>query len=88
MFTRAGAPTYREITDVRIVESTDPHTAVVEYRLHGTNAGGEEFALDYIAVITTENGLIVHSRDYSSLVQAARSMGLTERLVAELTSTK
>jgi hypothetical protein len=87
-FTRVEGPRYTSVSDIRIHETTDPNAAVLEYRLHGVTAAEEqEFALDYIMVITTRNGLIVHSRDYSSLVQAAQAMGLTERLLAALSST-
>ncbi|HEX4400195.1 MAG TPA: nuclear transport factor 2 family protein [Galbitalea sp.] len=89
-FTRAGGPRYTGTSDIRIHETADPNTAVLEYRLHGVvtaHEGQQEFALDYIMVITTQNGLIVRSRDYSSLFQAAQAMGLTERLIAALNST-
>jgi uncharacterized protein len=88
-FTRPGAPRFTGVNDVRIHETTDPNTAVLEYRLHGVTTAeqeGQEFALDYIMVITTKDGLIVHSRDYSSLVQAAQAFGLTERLIKALNS--
>ncbi len=84
-FTRPGSPRYTHVSDVHIHETTDPSVAVLEYRLHGVSIAQEQtFALDYIMVITTQDGLIVHSRDYSSLVQAARAMGITERLVTAL----
>jgi hypothetical protein len=87
-FTRAGGPRYTQVSDVRIHETTDPTTAVLEYRLYGTAAGDErEFALDYIMVITVEDGRIVHSRDYVSLVQAAQAMGMTEQLTTALNPT-
>ncbi len=84
-FTRLGGPRYTDVSDVRIHETTDPSTAVLEYRLHGVSDIEEQtFALDYIMVITTREGLIVHSRDYSSLVQAAQALGITERLITAL----
>ncbi len=84
-FTRAGGPRYTNVSNVRIHETTATNTAIVEYRLHGTTAEAEQdFALDYIMVITVESGLIMHSRDDSSVVQAAQAMGMTERLVAAL----
>ncbi len=86
-FTRPGGPRYTGVSDVRIHETAAAKIAVLEYRLHGVAAGGErEFMLDYIMVITTEDGRIVHSRDYSNLVQAAQAMGMTEQLVAALNS--
>ncbi|WP_223694950.1 nuclear transport factor 2 family protein [Leifsonia poae] len=85
-FSRTGGARYTRVSGVRIHETADPATAVIEYRLHGVTAhDGREFALDYVMVITTENGLIVHSRDYSSVVQAAQALGMTERLVAAMT---
>ncbi len=86
-FTRAGGPRYTGVSEVRIHEATAENTAILEYRLHGVTAEEErEFTLDYIMVITTEGGQIVRSRDYSNLVQAARAMGMTEQLIAALSS--
>ena len=87
-FTRADGPRYSGVSDVRIHETAEPNVAVLEYRLHGHDATGDRaFALDYIMVITTEGGLVVHSRDYSSPVQAAQSMGITEQLAIALGAT-
>lgn len=70
---------------VRVHETAEANTAVLEYRLHGVTAAEErEFTLDYIMVITTEGGHLVHSRDYSSLVQAAQAMGMTDQLLTAL----
>ncbi len=86
-FTRPGAPRYTGVSDVRIHETTAANTAILEYRLHGVTAEEErELALDYIMVITTQDGQIVHSRDYSNLVQAAQATGMTEQLIAALAS--
>ncbi|GAA1551247.1 nuclear transport factor 2 family protein [Kribbella lupini] len=87
-FTRAGRPRYTGVSDVRLHETAAANTAVLEYRLHGVTAEDErEFTLDYVMVITTRDGQIVHSRDYSNLVQAAQAMGTTEQLIAALSST-
>ncbi len=84
-FTRPGGPRYTGVSDVRIHETAAASTAVLEYRLHGVTAeAARAFALDYIMVITTDDGRIVHSRDYSNLVQAAQAMGMTEQLIAAL----
>jgi uncharacterized protein len=84
-FTRLDGPRYTDVSEVRIHETTDPCIAVLEYRLHGvSDAEDQTFALDYIMVITTREGLIAHSRDYSSLVQAAQALGITERLITAL----
>ncbi len=86
-FTRPGGPRYTGVSDVRIHETGAANTAVLEYRLHGVTAEEERaFALDYIMVITTEDGRIVHSRDYSNPVQAAQAMGMTEQLITALHS--
>ncbi|HEY0254780.1 MAG TPA: nuclear transport factor 2 family protein [Kofleriaceae bacterium] len=86
-FTRPGGPRYTGVSDVRIHETAAANTAVLEYRVHGVTAEEErEFTLDYIMVITTEDGQIVHSRDYSNLVQAAQATGMTEQLIAALSS--
>jgi ketosteroid isomerase-like protein len=86
-FTRPGRPRYTGVSDVRIHETAAVNTAVLEYRLHGVTAEEErEFTLDYIMVITTQDGQIVHSRDYSNPVQAAQAMGMTEKLITALGS--
>ncbi|NNC13728.1 nuclear transport factor 2 family protein [Planctomonas sp. JC2975] len=82
-FTRASSRRYTRVENVRILETTDPCVAVIEYELHGVSApGGAEFTLAYIQIITVEEGLIVHSRDYGSPVQVAQAFGLVDRLVA------
>lgn len=87
-FARTGRPRYTRVSNVRVHETAEPNTAVLEYRLHGvTDADEREFALDYIMVIATEHGRIVRSRDYTSVVQAAQAMGMTEQLVAALRPT-
>ncbi|MEU4384588.1 nuclear transport factor 2 family protein [Promicromonospora sp. NPDC023805] len=86
-FTRPGRPRYTGVSDVRIHETGAANAAVLEYRLHGVTAEEErEFTLDYIMVITTQDGQIVHSRDYSNPVQAAQAMGMTEKLITALGS--
>lgn len=87
-FTRTDGPRYTGVSGVRVHETAEANTAVLEYRLHGVaDADEREFALDYVMIITTEHGRIARSRDYSSVVQAAQAMGMTEQLVAALRPT-
>jgi len=84
-FTRRADRRYTSIENARILETADPNVAVIEYRLHGVReSDASSFVLDYIQVITVENGLIVHSRDYGNPVQAAEAFGFQEQLVASL----
>lgn len=80
-FSREGIPRYTAVSGETILECADPHTAVLEYRLHGERADGQAFATDYIMVITTRDGRIVHSRDYSNPVQAALNSGRADQLI-------
>jgi ketosteroid isomerase-like protein len=80
-FTREGIPRYTSASNVNILECTDPHTAVLEYRLHGERLDGQAFESDYIMVITTREGRIVRSRDYSNPVQAARNSGRVDQMI-------
>ena len=85
-FTRSSGRTYTRIDNARIHELSDPNVAIVEYDLHGTTTGsGQDFSLSYLQIITVENGMIVHSRDYNSVAQAARAFGLEEQLIEALT---
>lgn len=83
-FMREGIPHYTSASNVNILECTDPHRAVLEFRLHGARPDGQSFETDYIMVITTREGRIVHSRDYSNPVQAARNSGRVDQLIQSL----
>ncbi|GAB3808395.1 nuclear transport factor 2 family protein [Humibacter antri] len=83
-FTRGDIPRFTSLTEVNILECADPSTAVLEYRLNGTRHDGQPFANDYVMVITTRDGRIVHSRDYSNPVQAAQNSGRVDQLIQAL----
>lgn len=84
-YARSSGRTYTRVDNAHVYESSDPDVAIVEYDLRGTvDQGGRDFTLSYIQIITVKNGLIVHSRDYSNIVQAAQAFGMEEQLVAAL----
>jgi ketosteroid isomerase-like protein len=84
-FTRTANRRYTRIENARILETTDPTVAVIEYDLHGVRETDDsEFTLSYVQVITVESGLITHSRDYGSPLQAAEAFGLKDQLIAAL----
>lgn len=62
---------------------------IAEYRLHGEMVQtNEPFSQRFVAVITVHDGAIVHSRDYTNPVTAARLPGiLPELLLSELDAT-
>ncbi|MCA6091093.1 nuclear transport factor 2 family protein [Streptomyces sp. SCA3-4] len=63
-----GYPDHIDLHDfphVEIHQTTAPETIVVEMRGVGRWVGTESpFDMSYIAVVTVENGLITHYRDY------------------------
>jgi ketosteroid isomerase-like protein len=84
-FSRATDRRYTGVENATIHEMADPETVVLEYDLHGVHEStGEEFVLSYIMVMTVRDGLIVNSRDYSNLVQAAQAFGLEGQLIDAL----
>jgi uncharacterized protein len=77
---------YTRAADVRIHETADPEVVVVEYRLDGEKAGGDEkFSLPFIMVVRVRDGLITDSRDYSNPIAGARLLGRVPQLIALLT---
>lgn len=50
--------------DVKALSSSDPEVAVVEYKAERELADGTRSSLDYVWVLETKNGEIVHLRDY------------------------
>lgn len=76
---------YTGLDGVRIHETTDPETIIVEYRLHGEMlATNEQFTARYAMIMTIRDGLIVHTRDYSDPIAGARLLGKVPELVATL----
>jgi ketosteroid isomerase-like protein len=85
---RAGSATrrYLKVDAVVIHETADPEVVVVEYDLHGEAlATSTPFVLSNAMVMTIRDGLIVHSRDYSDPIAAARALGALPQLVQTLT---
>jgi ketosteroid isomerase-like protein len=77
---------YTRVTEVRIHETADPEVIVVEYRIEGVKAEGDDpFSLAFIMVVRVRDGLIVHSRDYSSPIAGARLLGRLPELIKRLT---
>ena len=84
----ASVRRYTALDNVRIHETTDPETVIVEYELNGVMvATGDPFRLIVAMVLTIRDGLIVHSRDYTDPIAGARLLGRVPQLVAELSST-
>jgi uncharacterized protein len=79
---------YTGLDNVRIHETIDPETIIVEYGLHGVVVGTEEpFHLNFAMIMTIRDGLITHTRDYTDPIAGARVMGRVPELLAELSGT-
>ncbi len=82
----AGYPDLMDVQEVSAgtVHHTErPDTIVVEFTAHGrTVRTGEPYRLDYITVITTEDGLITRCRDYWNPLAAASAAGTLPELLA------
>ena len=84
----AGYPAVFDVHDMRahrVHHTTDPATVVVELTSHGrTVATGAAYRMDYVAVVTTRDGLITSYRDYWSPVQVERARGALTELAESL----
>jgi ketosteroid isomerase-like protein len=81
----AAARVYDKIDGVVLYETTDPEVIIVEYDVHGHRAAdGEPFVLSYLNIMTIRNGKIVHSRDHTDPINAARALGMLPRLIEAL----
>lgn len=75
----------REIPAVTVHGTERPDTVVVEFTARGrTVRTGRPYRLDYIAVITTRDGLITAYRDYWNPLAAASAAGTLPELLAAL----
>ncbi|WP_269086693.1 nuclear transport factor 2 family protein [Actinosynnema sp. ALI-1.44] len=88
---RAYLADYPELVDVREIPAVTVHhtgkpdTVVVEFTANGrTVRTGEPYQLDYIAVITVQDGLITHYRDYWNPLAAATAAGRLPELLDSL----
>jgi uncharacterized protein len=63
----AGTREFEKADPVVVHETGDPEVIIAEYELHGkAMPAGRPFVSSYIMVMRVRDGLIVHSRDYSS----------------------
>ncbi|MEC3978851.1 nuclear transport factor 2 family protein [Amycolatopsis sp. H20-H5] len=80
-----GAADVRKVLkaeNVVVRETADPEVIVAEFDLHSElSTTGRVYSSTYILVITVQDGMIVHSRDYSSSAAAAE-------LMAEITESR
>ncbi|WP_308124741.1 nuclear transport factor 2 family protein [Streptomyces sp. NEAU-YJ-81] len=77
----------REIPAVTVHHTQRPDTIVVEFTGTGhTVRTGEPYRLDYIAVITVQDGLITHYRDYWSPLATASAAGTLPELLDSVRS--
>nr|WP_157528949.1 nuclear transport factor 2 family protein [Kibdelosporangium sp. MJ126-NF4]CEL20934.1 hypothetical protein [Kibdelosporangium sp. MJ126-NF4]CTQ95552.1 hypothetical protein [Kibdelosporangium sp. MJ126-NF4] len=75
----------REIPSVTVHHTRTPDTIVVEFTANGrTVRTGKPYQLDYIAVITVQDGLITRYRDYWSPLATAAAAGSLDALRSEL----
>ncbi|GAB3457982.1 nuclear transport factor 2 family protein [Streptomonospora sediminis] len=85
----AGYPGVYDVSGVPAVQvhrtAGTPETIVAEFSTEGrTVRTGAPYRMDYIAVITVQDGAITEYRDYWSPVQAARAAGGLQTLRKEL----
>ena len=88
---RAYLAGYPELMDVRAIPAITVHhtqrpdTLVVEFSAHGSTVRtGEPYRLDYVTVITTQDGLITRYRDYWNPLAAASAAGALPELLGAL----
>jgi uncharacterized protein len=85
--TRADVPSRLTIDVMHAVlhETTDPEVVVVELEVEGTRNTGEavRFASG-VGVVRVRGGEVVHYRDYTNPVGAARALGRLAQLAAAL----
>jgi uncharacterized protein len=87
----AGYPERMDVTAVppaTVHHTNDPDTIVVEFTAHGRTVRTDTpYRMDYIAVVTVTDGLIIRYRDYWSPVAAAIAAGTLPELLAALGAT-
>ncbi|WP_234025122.1 nuclear transport factor 2 family protein [Streptomyces sp. MspMP-M5] len=82
-----GLVDMREMSSVTVHHTERPETIVVEFTGKGhTVRTGEPYRLDYIAVITIQDGLITRYRDYWSPLAVAEAAGTLPELLDALRS--
>jgi uncharacterized protein len=79
----AAVRTYTGLGEVAIHETADPEVVVVEFEVNGhLVATGEPFTIPFLLVMTIRDGRIVHSRDYTDPITAARLAGRLPEILA------
>ncbi|WP_207918487.1 nuclear transport factor 2 family protein [Saccharopolyspora karakumensis] len=77
----------REVHAFTAHRTQRPDTAIVEYRATGRSLRtGKPYRMDYVVVITVEDGLITRFRDYWNPLANAEASGTLPELVASLNS--
>lgn len=66
----AGVRRVTGADNVVVHETNDPSVLVAEFDLH-QELGGETFVASYVMVMTIEDGLITHTRDYADTAASA-----------------
>lgn len=79
----ASVRRYTGVDHVAIHETADPEVVVVEFQVTGhLVATGEPLTIPYLLVMTIRDGHIVHSRDYTDPINAARLAGRLPEVLA------
>ncbi|GAA1938852.1 nuclear transport factor 2 family protein [Amycolatopsis minnesotensis] len=77
----------REIPSIAVYHTERPATVVVEFTGTGTTIStGEPYRLDYIVVLTVQDGLITCYRDYWNPLATASAAGTLPELLGSLHS--
>lgn len=87
----ADYPDHMDVTGVpsaTVHHTSDPRVVIAEFTAHGRTVSTDQpYALDYVAVITVEDGQITHYRDYWNPVAAASAAGRLPALLTTLGAT-
>lgn len=77
----------REIPAMIVHHTQQPDTVVVEYRANGRSVRtGEPYRMDYVVVITVQDGSITRFRDYWNPLANAQAAGALPELLDSLRS--
>ncbi|WP_215545457.1 nuclear transport factor 2 family protein [Amycolatopsis sp. CA-230715] len=80
-----GVLDMREVPAITVHHMENPDTVVAEFSATGrTLCTGEPYRLDYIAVITVQDGLITRYRDYWNPLATASATGTLPELLDAL----
>ncbi|WP_461152590.1 nuclear transport factor 2 family protein [Saccharopolyspora tripterygii] len=75
----------REVPAITVHQTQRPDTAIVEYHATGLSLRtGKSYRMDYVVVITVQDGLITRFRDYWSPLAAATASGTLPELIDSL----